>query len=83
MEARESFQLLQQLPEELLQNVLAHTNTAEQKSLSLTSRWGHHHATPLLWRNVELVDCRTHYSRRELDEHDDTPIIKKLIILAT
>ncbi|GAB7359699.1 hypothetical protein MBLNU230_g6874t1 [Neophaeotheca triangularis] len=80
---KEPFELLQHLPEELLQNILAYTNSRDQKALSLTSRWGRHHAAPLLWQNVDLVDCRTSYSSKECDEHDDTPIIKKLIILAT
>lgn len=95
---------LLQLPEELLQVVLGHLEIYDLKKLSLTSKWGREKATPLVWRDVELVDCRsTHNDHGDVystsgpgsargipagasvrgDEHDDSPLIRKLLILAT
>lgn len=82
---------LLRLPEELLQDVIDRLERPALKALSLSSRWGYQTATPRIWRNVELVDCRTDrrvYDEQgrcvdELsDEHDDTPLIRILIILA-
>ena len=77
------FQLLHQLPRELLLDVLSFLEKPELSCLSQTSRWLYGLATPSVWRNVELVDCRTAHpgEAHELDEHDDTPLIKKLLIL--
>lgn len=83
---------LENLPEELLQLIVAHISTADLRSSALSSRTLHRHATDLLWQNVCLVDKRTLHShdtlwgereRSESDEHDDAPIIEKLYILAT
>ena len=74
--------LLHRLPEELLQDVLERLNPDSLRALNSTSRWCYEAATPLLWREVELVDCRTLHSEG-VDEHDDIPLIKKLLILAT
>jgi hypothetical protein len=63
--------------------------------VALVSSTLNRHATDVLWRNVCLVDkWRLHADppepfpedQRRLgqsDEHDDTPIIEKLFILAT
>ena len=77
-------QLLQRLPEELLQDVIERLNKQDLYSFNLLSRWCHQVATPIIWREVELVDCRTRHENHEdaVDEHDDTPLIKKLLILA-
>ncbi|KAF2625837.1 hypothetical protein BU25DRAFT_370890, partial [Macroventuria anomochaeta] len=86
---------LESLPEELLQLIVSHFNTTDLKRAALTSHTLHRHATDLLWQNVCLVDKRTLHmndctdesskerARGESDEHDDTPIIEKLYILAT
>ncbi|TKA67579.1 hypothetical protein B0A55_10181 [Friedmanniomyces simplex] len=76
-----TFQLLPRLPEELLQEVLERLKQSDLKSLQLVSRWAYHVAVPLRWREVELVDCRTRYEDG-VDEHDDTPLIKVLLVLA-
>lgn len=86
---------LENLPEELLQLIVAHLSTTHLRKVALVSRTLHRHATDLLWQNVCLVDRRTRHSNGlfdtledmyaciESDEHDDTPIIEKLYILAT
>lgn len=87
---------LDSLPEELLQLVISHLQAADLKSAALSSRTLCRHATGLLWQHVCLVDKRrrrssdaTDHLLREgegahnMDEHDDTPIIEKLYILAT
>lgn len=76
------FQFLQQLPEELLQDILDRLESNSLGCLNITSRWCYEVATPLLWREVNLVDCRTQHEEG-VDEHDDTPLIRKLLILAT
>lgn len=79
-----SFQLLQQLPEELLQDILERIDHDSLGRLTLVSRWCYNKASVLKWREVELVDCRTqHEDSLGVDEHDDTALIKKLLILAT
>lgn len=74
--------LLSELPEELLQEILERIEKPHLSSLSLASKWGYLVATPLIWREVELMDCQTSHEDCS-DEHDDTPIIRKLLILAT
>ncbi|OSS46226.1 hypothetical protein B5807_08214 [Epicoccum nigrum] len=85
---------LENLPEELLQLVVAYLKAADLKSAALSSRTLCRHATGLLWQHVCLVDKRTRRSSdttddhdplraNDTDEHDDTPIIEKLYILAT
>lgn len=78
---------LQRLPEELLQNVVERLERPDLQSLSQTSIWCYQVATAHLWRNVELVDCKTEhddaYGDPEYDDHDDTPLLKKLFLLAT
>jgi len=97
---------LDALPEELLQVILDHLAKPDLQQLSLVSHWCRETATPLIWREVELVDCRTLYTETgavhssgpgstggtvgripagavvRSDEHDDTPLIKKLWVLA-
>jgi len=84
------FRLLHRLPEELLQDVMERLDHAALSSLNLTSRWCYGVATRWLWREVELTDCRTrrHGEGTEegemvSDEHDDMPLVKKLLVLAT
>lgn len=86
---------LENLPGELLQLVVACLSTADLRKTALTSRALHRHATDILWQHVCLVDKRTprtndlydeiegEYERIVSDEHDDSPIIEKLYILAT
>ena len=98
---------LHELPEELIQAVLDYLEKPDLQAFGLTSRWGREIATPLVWREVELTDCRTLYTESgavhssgpgstggtvgripagavvRSDEHDDTPLIQKLWVLAT
>lgn len=86
---------LELLPEELLQLIVSYLPTPALKNAALASSTLYHHATDFLWQNVCLVDQRTLHSDNPpntlvsggmdgaTDEHDDTPIIQKLFILAT
>lgn len=75
---------LAQLPEELLQETLKYLDNQALLGLARTSEWGYEKAIPRLWNHLELVDCRTRHADMPYhsDEHDDTPIIKKLVVLA-
>jgi hypothetical protein len=97
--------LLLELPEELLQVVLDYLPRSALKQLNFASKACRDKATPHIWREVELVDCRTNpesngrpiYANNSYlnaqripagaqvlgDEHDDGPLIKKLLVLAT
>ncbi|KAF1841630.1 uncharacterized protein K460DRAFT_170596 [Cucurbitaria berberidis CBS 394.84] len=86
---------LESLPSELIQLVVAYLSTSTLKSVALVSKCLNRHATDILWQNVCLVDqWKLHLNRQtdrlwgerghgETDEHDDTPIVQKLYILAT
>jgi hypothetical protein len=88
---------LECLPEELLQIVISYLSTSALKNAALGSSVLNRHATNVLWQHVCLVDQWTFHEddenpgtfageRRGLaqtDEHDDTPIMRKLYILAT
>ena len=76
------FQLLHQFPEELLQEIIDRLGDENLRNLNLASKWTYQVATPRLWREVNLVDCRTQREEGR-DEHDDGPLIKKLLLLAT
>ncbi|GME27528.1 vacuolar protein sorting-associated protein 62 [Neofusicoccum parvum] len=84
------------LPDELVLDILQYLELDGLFQLAQTCQWGYRLSIPLLWRDVELKDCWTLHPRasrpqfrREraadafADEHDDTPIIKKLMVLAT
>ncbi|KAF2205876.1 hypothetical protein GQ43DRAFT_406491 [Delitschia confertaspora ATCC 74209] len=83
------------LPNELLDLIYAYLPTSDLKSLSLVSRHGYTHAATFLWKTVCLIDTSRAFpnhdvldgftrrrGERESDEHDDTPIIQKLFVLA-
>ncbi|EOA81309.1 uncharacterized protein SETTUDRAFT_157256 [Exserohilum turcica Et28A] len=86
---------LQSLPSELLRLIVAYLDTPTQRNVALVSQTLHHHATDALWQKVCLADqWKLHVNegweqvwgergRGESDEHDDTPIVQKLYILAT
>ncbi|KAF2741402.1 hypothetical protein EJ04DRAFT_3376 [Polyplosphaeria fusca] len=83
---------LESLPDELLQLIVSLLPTNHLKELACVSRLTYLHATTSLWKTVNLVDsARIRLERSgpgesdvyESDEHDDTPIIQKLFILAT
>lgn len=87
---------LETLPEELLQLIVRYLPTADLKNAALASSTLNRHVTDLLWRNVCLVDQWTLHpddnpeplikrtrGHGRSDEHDDTPIIRKLFVLAT
>jgi hypothetical protein len=84
------------LPGELLQLIIDYLPTSTLKNVALVSSTLNRHATDLLWQNVCLVDkWRLHEDASpepliennrglgQSDEHDDSPIIRKLYILAT
>ncbi|KXT15542.1 hypothetical protein AC579_6544 [Pseudocercospora musae] len=73
---------LHELPEELIQDILSRLDRPHLCSLNLASQWYYKVATPLLWRELELTDCRTYHPDLDsTDEHDDTPMLKKLLVL--
>ncbi|KAL1301589.1 hypothetical protein AAFC00_005820 [Neodothiora populina] len=78
---------LAQLPEELLQASLRFLDGPGLVSLAQSSSWSYEKAIPFIWHDVELVDCRTRHFTEDVpyhsDEHDDTPIIRKLVVLAS
>jgi hypothetical protein len=83
---------LQALPEELLQYVVEHLDNYGLSGFSLAAKWCLELASSVRWREVALTDCsRTHASeddsngRRDaqIDDHDDTPLLRKLVVLAT
>jgi hypothetical protein len=89
-------QQLEALPDELLQLIVSYLPTPALKSAALVSWTVNRHATDVLWQNVCLVDrWRLHSDETpepliennrgfgQSDEHDDSPIIRKLFILAT
>ncbi|KAH7127102.1 hypothetical protein B0J11DRAFT_486122 [Dendryphion nanum] len=86
------------LPEELVKLIVSFLSTADLKNTALVSKSLYRHATEVLWRTVCLADTwklhlndenRQIYGNRgdrgpgESDEHDDSPIIQKLYVLAT
>jgi hypothetical protein len=87
---------LESLPEELLQLIVLYLPTSALKNTALVSSTLNRHATDVLWQSVCLVDqWRLHPDEDpeplienarglgQSDEHDDSPIIQKLFILAT
>jgi hypothetical protein len=76
---------LHDLPPELLQQIFDLLEKTDLSSLNLAARWCYELATPLIWREVELTDCSTtteYNGEPAVDQHDDTPLLKKLLILA-
>lgn len=86
---------LERLPEELLQQIADLLDRQSQRNLALVNWRAWDIATNSIWREVTLVDQRTsrlvperlqeQWSPDTLlgrDEHDDTPIIGKLLVLA-
>jgi hypothetical protein len=97
------------LPSELVAAIFAHLSREDLYEVNLASKTCRTLVAPLIWKHVDLVDCRAHtspttghrtvtygpgtatHSGRSIpagasvggDEHDDTPLIKKLWILAT
>lgn len=85
------------LPEELLQQIADYLDRRSQKQLALahTKLW--EVATNGLWRDVKLIDTRAdhvvpqddralfdqHSACPGRDDHDDIPIIRKLLVLAS
>ena len=76
-------QLLHLLPDELREDILQRLSWRDLTTFNLTSRWAYERATPHVWREVELVDCKTQHEDGVFDDHDDSPLIRKLILLAT
>lgn len=76
---------LAEIPEEILQETLQYLDESDLYHFAQLCRWSYDKAIPLLWQDIELVDCRTPSSEVPdlVDEHDDTPIIRKLLVLAT
>ncbi|KAI5364732.1 Putative F-box domain-containing protein [Septoria linicola] len=84
-----TLKLLQQLPSELLQDILELLERPALVNLTSSSKWCYDVAIGHIWREVELVDCKTEHfnenaeDRSFFDDHDDTPLIRKLFLLAT
>ncbi|CAO2657269.1 Nn.00g033950.m01.CDS01 [Neocucurbitaria sp. VM-36] len=86
---------LESLPSELIQLIVAYLSTSTLKSVALVSRCLNGYASDILWQSVCLTDqWNLHLNEQtdqlwgerghgEPDEHDDTPIVQKLYILAT
>ncbi|KAF2146346.1 uncharacterized protein K452DRAFT_348888 [Aplosporella prunicola CBS 121167] len=83
------------LPSELICNILELLDPPDLAKFALTCRWGYDQAIPQLWKDLELKDCWTLHPRNtrlqlaslrceteDSDEHDDTPIVKKLLVIA-
>lgn len=70
---------LETLPDELLDHVLKKLSEAEQYNTALASWRCYHMTVPHLYRTVGLVDCR---NAANGDEHDDTPMIRILLVFA-
>lgn len=90
-----SFRLLHSLPPELLQEILSYLPNPSLGTLNQTSKWSYNLTTPLIWREVLLTDRSTTHpgfagsprsppvDAEQEDCHDDTPLLRKLVILAT
>ncbi|KAI5208680.1 hypothetical protein E4T39_01434 [Aureobasidium subglaciale] len=80
-----SSNLLSKLPEEILHETLRYLDDTDLFRFAQACRWAYDKSIPLLWQNVELTDCRTTNSTNTdwSDDHDDTPIIRKLLVLAS
>lgn len=86
---------LESLPDELLQLIVSSLSSSDLRSVALVSKCLCRHATDLLWHSVCLMDQWKLILNKETehlwgdrgqgdpDEHDDTPIIQKLFVLAT
>jgi hypothetical protein len=82
------------LPDEIIQLILSFLPGPDLKRVALSSRCLYAHATDPLWRKVCLSDTWTLHlnddtcqiwgerGQGESDEHDDTPMIQKLFVLA-
>ncbi|KAG9671886.1 hypothetical protein KCU95_g16858, partial [Aureobasidium melanogenum] len=81
----EASNLLAKFPEEILQETLRYLDDSSLANFARACHWSYDKAIPLLWQDVELVDCRTTDPQTPdmSDEHDDTPIIRKLLVLAS
>lgn len=85
---------LQNLPEELLSIIFQYLSLQDLRQINLVHKRFYRHALPLLWNSIELTDCgpfqtsfliipHDHLDREEiLDDHDDTPMLQKLVLLA-
>ncbi|KAK8176544.1 hypothetical protein BC567DRAFT_256377 [Phyllosticta citribraziliensis] len=84
------------LPDELVHGIFEYLNDRELARVALTCSWGYQRAMPLLWKDLELKDKWTLHPKHlkpqisanrcrdeACDEHDDTPVIKKLVTLAS
>lgn len=69
---------LEALPEELLGHIFSKLSHAEQCNTALASWRCYHMTVPLLYQSIDLVDrCNLD----GWDEHDDTPMIRILLVL--
>ncbi|KAI9715841.1 MAG: hypothetical protein M1812_005661 [Candelaria pacifica] len=72
------------LPDELLDDVLGRISRHDQCHVAATSKRCYNLAIPHLYRSIELVDCRgPGNGPDEYDDHDDTPMIRMIMLLAT
>jgi hypothetical protein len=86
---------LEQLPDELTDIILGLLPPADLRNVCLTSRSIYSRAVAFLWKHVVLMDKWTLHAGGpagyqkwgergcgEPDEHDDTPILQRLLVLA-
>jgi len=78
---KDDFQLLLRLPEELRQDIVERLAHGDLACLNLCSKACYRLATPLLWQDVTLKDRHTIHPNGFDDHHDDTPLIRKLIVI--
>ena len=84
-------QSLHALPDELLEHIVEYLDPYGLCAFGLTARWCYKLAAAVTWREVVLTDCRREHMNgtdeegREfdgIDDHDDTPLLRKLLVLA-
>ena len=82
---------LQALPEELLHHIVDYLDPHGLSQFSTTARWCYELAAAVTWREVVLTDCQRKHedgideegrSFAGVDDHDDMPLLKKLLVLA-
>ncbi len=81
---------LSTLSDELVQSIFEYLTPSDLRRVNLVSHWARRYAVAILWRSVDLVDCETPLppelvqdgAEPDFDDHDDTPLIKKLFLLA-
>ena len=69
---------MDELPDELLCHIYSYLPSEAQAQVARVSRRASRLVLPLLYYSVHLVDC---YNESTLDAHDDSPLIRLLLLL--